>query len=219
VATGEIDLVLFDLGGVLIELGGVAPMRELAGIDSDDELWRRWLTCRWVRSFERGDCSADDFATGVITDWGLAVEAEVFLEVFRSWPIGPLDGADALVRRVRDSVPVGCLSNTNVLHWDDHFTEWPIFEAFDFRFLSFELGIVKPDRELFDRVAEMLPSPPERVLFLDDNLINVEGARAAGFVSHVARGVDEATDALISAGMLEPNFPSSSERNDVTDAR
>jgi HAD superfamily hydrolase (TIGR01509 family) len=205
VASGEIDLVLFDLGGVLIELGGVAPMRELAGIDSDDELWRRWLTCRWVRSFERGECSADDFATGVINDWGLAVEAEAFLDVFRSWPIGPLAGADALVQRVRDSVPVGCLSNTNVLHWDDHFTEWPIFEAFDYRFLSFELGIVKPDRALFDRVAEMLPSAPERVLFLDDNVINVEGARAAGFVSYVARGVDEATDALISAGVLRKN--------------
>ena len=210
--------MLFDLGGVLIELGGVAPMRELAGIDSDDELWRRWLTCRWVRSFERGECSADDFANGVITDWGLAVEADAFLDVFRSWPIGPLAGADALVQRVRDSVPVGCLSNTNVLHWDDHFTEWPIFEAFDFRFLSFELGIVKPDRELFDRVAELLPSPPERVLFLDDNVINVEGATAAGFVSYVARGVDEATDALVSAGVLrEGAF--ASERNDVTDAR
>jgi glucose-1-phosphatase len=205
VQTREIDLVLFDLGGVLIELGGVAPMRELAGIDRDDELWRRWLTCRWVRSFERGECSADEFASGVIADWGLAVEVDAFLDVFRSWPIGPLDGADALVRRVRDAVPVGCLSNTNVLHWDDHFTEWPIFEEFDFRFLSFELGIVKPDRELFDRVAEMLPSPPDRVLFLDDNLINVEGATAAGFVSRVVRGVDEATDALISAGVLREN--------------
>ena len=47
-------MVLFDLGGVLIELGGVAAMRELTGIESDDELWRRWLGCRWVRSYERG---------------------------------------------------------------------------------------------------------------------------------------------------------------------
>ena len=202
-ATGEIELVLFDLGGVLIELGGVAPMRELAGIDTDDELWRRWLTCRWVRSFERGECSADEFATGVIADWDLAVEAEAFLDVFRSWPIGPLAGADALVRRVRDAVPVGCLSNTNVLHWDDHFTQWPIFEAFDFRFLSFELGIVKPDRELFDRVAELLPTSADRVLFLDDNAINVEGAEAAGFRARHVKGVGAARSALIETGVLD----------------
>ena len=131
----------------------------------------------------------------------MSVEPDAFLDVFRSWPIGPLAGADALVHRVRETVPVGCLSNTNALHWDDHFTEWPIFDAFDFRFLSFELGIVKPDRELFDRVAPASRAA-HRVLFLDDNVINVDGATAAGFVASVVRGVEEATEALVSAGVL-----------------
>lgn len=66
-APPPIDIVLFDLGGVLIEFGGVEAMRALAGIDSDDELWRRWLTCRWVRSLERGDCSPADFAGGMVS--------------------------------------------------------------------------------------------------------------------------------------------------------
>ena len=52
--------------------------------------------------------------------------------------------------------------------------------------------MVKPDRDLFDRVASLLPVPRDRVLFLDDNTINVEGATAAGFVASRARGVDEA---------------------------
>ena len=198
-----IDLVLFDLGGVLIELGGVAAMMELAGIDTDDELWQRWLSCRWVRTFERGDCSADDFAAGVISDWALSVTPDGFLDAFRNWPIGPLPGAEALVLQVGETMPVGCLSNTNTLHWKDHFERWPILEGFDFRFLSFELGVVKPDRELFDRVAELLPMPPARVLFLDDNLINVAGASAAGFVARLARGVDEARDALVEAGVID----------------
>jgi HAD superfamily hydrolase (TIGR01509 family) len=203
VATGAIDVVLFDLGGVLIELGGVTSMMELAGIDTDDELWRRWLSCRWVRTFERGQCSDEDFAAGVIRDWELSVEPQTFLDAFRAWPIGPLPGAEVLVQQVRRCVPTGCLSNTNTLHWEQNFAKWPIFEAFDFRFLSFELGVVKPDRDLFDRVAEALPVPPDRVLFLDDNLINVEGATAAGFVGRHTRGVDEARDALIAAGVIE----------------
>ena len=48
------DVVLFDLGGVLVDFGGVQAMKELSGITDDDELWHRWLTCRWVREFERG---------------------------------------------------------------------------------------------------------------------------------------------------------------------
>jgi HAD superfamily hydrolase (TIGR01509 family) len=180
VETGSIDVVLFDLGGVLIDFGGVGPMKELAGIESDDELWRRWLTCRWVRSFERGHCSKEDFATGVIGDWGLPVKPQTFLDAFRSWPRGPLPGADTLLRNVQRTAPAGCLSNTNALHWQDNFARWPILDAFDFRFLSFELGHVKPDQELFDHVAHLLPSSPSRVLFLDDNSVTSTGPPPQG---------------------------------------
>lgn len=56
-ATGPVDIVLFDLGGVLIELGGVSALQEMAGIASDDQVWQRWLTSPWVRNFENGRCS------------------------------------------------------------------------------------------------------------------------------------------------------------------
>ena len=65
-ASGAVDIVLFDLGGVLIELGGVRALRELADIASDDEVWRRWLTCPWVRTFESGQSSTAEFADGVV---------------------------------------------------------------------------------------------------------------------------------------------------------
>lgn len=48
------EAVVFDLGGVLAEFGGMESMRRLSGIVDDEELWRRWLTCRWVRRFEGG---------------------------------------------------------------------------------------------------------------------------------------------------------------------
>jgi HAD superfamily hydrolase (TIGR01509 family) len=200
--SAEIDIVLFDLGGVLIDFAGVEPMKQLAGIDTDDELWQRWLTCRWVRTFERGQCSADDFASGMVSDWDLPIAPDAFLEEFRNWPGRILPGADVLLDHVRATAPAGCLSNTNALHWDDRFGRWPILDSFDFRFLSFQLGIVKPDRELFDRVAMLLPVPAGRVLFLDDNVVNVEGAIDAGFVARQVRGVDEARGALVDAGVL-----------------
>jgi putative hydrolase of the HAD superfamily len=195
--------VLFDLGGVLVDFGGVAPMRQLTGIESDDELWRRWLSCRWVRAFEQGQCSAEDFAAGVVGDWGLPVQPEAFLDAFRGWLGGPFPGADLLLQRTQQLVPVGCLSNTNILHWEQHFGRWPLLDAFDFRFLSFELGAVKPDQDAFDRVAQLLPAPRGRVLFLDDNAINVDGATAAGFAALTVHGVDEAQQALIDAGVLD----------------
>lgn len=198
----EIDVVLFDLGGVLFDFGGLGAMKSLAAIDDDEELWRRWLGCRWVRSFERGDCAAEEFAAGVVREWRLPVAPDEFLDAFRSWLGGPFVGADDLVRQTQHVVPVGCLSNTNALHWWDHERRWRLLTAFDVRFLSFQMGCVKPDREIFDRVAEVLAVPPDRVLFLDDNAINVEGAADAGFHALRAVGVEGARAHLADLGIL-----------------
>ncbi len=198
----RIDVVLFDLGGVLIELGGVAPMKEFAGIDEDDELWRRWLSCRWVREFERGECGVEDFARGVVDDWGLTITPAALIESFAAWPIGPFPGAIELVLATRERARVGCLSNTNALHWGDRFRHWPLTQHFDHAFLSFELGVVKPDREMFDVVAHQLGVDAGQILFIDDNRINVDAARAAGWRSERAVGVAETDRALVAHRIL-----------------
>jgi putative hydrolase of the HAD superfamily len=197
-----VEIVLFDLGGVLVELRGVAEMRALTTLATDDELWQRWLTCRWVRSFESGGCTAAEFAQGVVDDWALSITAEAYLARFRAWPTGPLPGAEALVAEVGRRVRVGCFSNTNALHYYE-FRHWPLVASFDDRFLSFDLGVLKPDREAFDRVAGVLPAPRDRVLFLDDNELNVQGALEAGFAARRVRGVEGARAALVAAGVLD----------------
>lgn len=199
---GRVDLALFDLGGVLIELRGVRAMLELTGIRSEEELWRRWLACRWVRRFESGGCSETEFAAGVVADWRLELSPADFLETFRAWPVGPLAGAAELVAETRASVATGCFSNTNALHWQGHIAAWPLAGLFDHRFLSFELGVLKPDVAAFAQVAGMLEIPAERVLFLDDNAANVAGAAAAGFQAIRVAGVAEARQRLAEAGVL-----------------
>jgi putative hydrolase of the HAD superfamily len=200
-----VEIVLFDLGGVLIEVTD-ASLRELgalSGIGTNDEVWRRWLACRWVRQFEAGGCGVEEFSHGFVDDWELAISPAEFLAVFGGWQHDPFPGAAELVGDVAAAgVRVGCLSNTNTHQWEAQFDGLPLVDAFEFRFLSFELGLVKPDRAIFDAVAARLPAPPERVLFLDDNAVNVEAASAFGFVARHVRGVDEARRALVERGVL-----------------
>jgi glucose-1-phosphatase len=198
----DLDFVLFDLGGVLVRLGGVGAMKNLAGIESDEELWHRWLTCRWVRSFERGMCSPDEFAAGMVADWDLAITAEEFIEGFRAWPEGLIDGAEMLVEEVGTRARVGCISNTNALHSSQVAHMGRLLDLFEIKFLSHELGLVKPDRELFDHVSAVLGVPPGRAVLLDDNAANVTQATVAGFVGIQVRGVDEARKALVDLGVL-----------------
>ncbi len=196
-AGAPIEVVLFDLGGVLVELGGAVPARELTGIDDDDEVRRRWLTCRWVREFERGTCTSEAFAAGVVADWSLPITPDEYLERFAAWPRGPFSGAAALIAATANHAVVGCLSNTNSLH-SQRFTESEIGALFDHAFYSYEFGAVKPDRELFDAVGARLGVEPSRILLLDDSQLNVDGARASGWSAERVVGVDEAAAVLMS---------------------
>ncbi len=197
-----VEIVLFDLGGVLLEVGGVAPMRELSGIETDEELWARWLGCRWVQQLEAGRCTPDEFAAGVVADWELTVSPSDFLAAFGAWVNQPFPGAPELVAETGGVARLGCLSNTNAFQWDAHFGALPLMGAFEFRFLSFELGLVKPDPAIFAAVAAGLPVPAERVLFLDDNAVNVDAAAAHGFAARHVRGIGEARRALVDTGVL-----------------
>jgi len=195
VSATKTQIVLFDLGGVLVNYRGVSQMGKFAGITDPDEVWERWLSCKWVRSFEAGGCSELAFATGMVDDWGLKMSPAAYLEEFRSWPTGVLPGADKLVSEVKSSVPVSCFSNTNALHWESVQT-WPLMSLFDHAFLSFQMGVVKPDRDAFERVASALSLPRRGILFLDDNQLNIEAAIELGFSAIRVTGVIEARRAL-----------------------
>jgi len=101
-------------------------------------------------------------------------------------------------------VPGACFSNTNELHWTHQRDAWRLREMFQHTFVSHEMGLVKPDPEAFLHVIEALGCAPDRVLFLDDNALNVDGARAVGIDAHRADGVDAAREILRERGLLKP---------------
>ena len=198
----QVEFVLFDLGGVLIELGGVASLQELTQSVGDEIMWHRWLTSPWVRRFEKGECSESEFSTGFVDEWQLDLPPQRFLDIFRDWPIGPFPGTEELLVEVQQSVPIGCLSNTNSMHWSYQSSQWPILGLFDFRFLSFELGLVKPDLAIFEAVADRLPVSRERILYFDDVALNADAARSFGFRSEQVRGIDEVRAVLLDVGLI-----------------
>ena len=196
-------VVLFDLGGVLVDFTGTAPLlRWLEGRLTPEQIWPLWLRSPAVRAFERGAVAPDVFADRLIADLGLPVDRRQFLDDFAEWPIALYPGAADLVARIPPSYVRGTLSNTNVVHWP-RIEKWlKAGGPFDHHFPSHLTGKLKPDREVFAHVAETLACAPSAILFLDDQPLNVEAARAAGLRSVQARGVAGAESALVEAGVL-----------------
>lgn len=193
---------MFDMGGVLVELG---PLPELLGAPDLDpaEFWRRWLRSDAVRAFELGRTDLSTFAVAAVVDLGLSLDPEEFARRFVGWPRGLFPGAADLVRSVRAGVTVGIVSNTNAAHWRDQIDAEVVRSLGTHHFLSFELGLIKPDADYFDHLVDELGGEPGRILFLDDNLINVEGARSRGLIGEVVKGPGEARAVLERFELLE----------------
>jgi HAD superfamily hydrolase (TIGR01509 family) len=204
-APSDIRVLLFDVGGVLVQLSGVEAMLEwLDNRISEDEFWRRWLQSVPVRQFETGQIDADEFAIGVTSEFGLPVEPRQFLEAFIRWPTGLYPGTLEMLARIPSSYQRAVLSNSNALHWPRVQTEMQLGAAFDNNFVSHLTGRIKPDAAAFEHVMESLGCSPASVLFLDDNLLNVDAAKRVGMQAVRVRGIDETRLALIERKIIEP---------------
>jgi putative hydrolase of the HAD superfamily len=196
-------VVLFDVGGVLVELSGVATL--LAWLDhriTAQELWHLWLHSPSVRRFETGRIDARQFADGVLAELRLDVDAGRFLESFAHWPSALYPGALEMIERIPPHYRRALLSNSNVLHWQRVLDEMGLGAVFEHRFASHLMGKIKPDAEAFEHVLDSLGCRASQVLFLDDNALNVQAARSLGMRAQQVRGVHEAQLSLQQAGII-----------------
>lgn len=177
-----IEVVIFDLGGVLVRTEDRSPRQLLAeslGLSYDD-LDRAVFSSESYRRAQLGEISVERHWQIVLEDLDVPPQdREHFKAQF--W------GGDRLdvqlvdyIRALRSRYRTALLSNyssdlrallTNV---------WRIEDAFDEIFISAELGMMKPDKKIFHHVVKRLGVPVQKVVFVDDFPINVEGARDAG---------------------------------------
>lgn len=196
-ARDEIEVILFDVGGVLVEVDGIDAILEWLGHRiTAEEVWRIWLASPSARAFETGRIAPEVFAAGMVAELELDIPATAFLEAFVTWPARLYPGTLELLARIPPRYRRAALSNTNVLHWPRVTGELGLGAGFEQCFLSHVTGKIKPDREAFEHAAAELRCPPSRIVFLDDNLVNVEAARAIGMRAVQARGLAEARRAL-----------------------
>lgn len=188
------SLLLFDLGGVLIENSTFKRLNHLMGEPKDFvALKHLWLTSPSVRRFELGDGSPYEFAVSFIAEWSICLSPEAFLEEFYSWPSGFYPEARNTLHSLRQKYRVGCLSNSNVLHWEKF---GGFKDDFDIAISSHQLGAIKPDNEAFLKALETCSAKPSEVFFFDDSTANIYAAKSLGIKSFHVDGFDSLLNVL-----------------------
>jgi putative hydrolase of the HAD superfamily len=197
------DAVLFDLGGIVVDVGGVERMLQWCPALPDTEtLWRRWIESPSVRGYEAGRLAREAFARGVVDEFSLPVDERTFLDAFASWPRRVYDGAAELLDELRPRHLLASLSNTNELHWQRFRDEWNLPALFHHNFPSYAVGRLKPDADYFEHVLATIGVERGRALFVDDNAINVEAAQRVGLVARRALGPQGVREVLVGLGVL-----------------
>lgn len=191
----NIELILFDLGGVLVNPSGVTTMLEWTG-KSVSELWDLWLKSESVRAFESGQIDRETFSKDVIEEFSIDISPDFFMEAFSGWADTLYPGAKELLEKLSGNYKLASLSNTNEVHWEILTEDLNLDDCFDYNFPSHITGLLKPDEDPFENVASTLGLDFQNILFFDDNLPNVRTAEKLGMKTHQTMGLDAVIDAL-----------------------
>jgi epoxide hydrolase-like predicted phosphatase len=174
-----IKTVIFDLGGVLVRTENPEPRRLLA--ERFDMTYQEIVELVYgsltAARATRGEISAQDHKRAVLQTLNLPQDSfKSFRDEF--WAGDVLDqGLVELIDSLRLKYTTALLSNA----WDDLRplleSYWKIDRVFDHIFISAELGLAKPDPEIYQTVITALNQDPSEMVFIDDFIENVQAAR------------------------------------------
>ena len=198
-----ITLMLFDLGGVLVDFSGPRELGQFLRTPSTPaEILKRWVSCPHTDAFERGLLSPQDWAERFVRDWDSTLEPDEFLKAFRMMSRCVLPGARELLDELRPRFRLAVLSNSNELHWERNANELKVLDLFEFAISSHQVGLCKPDPEIYKIALERAQLEPDAVMFFDDLAANVDAAASLGIRARQVHGVDGIREALIKENIL-----------------
>ena len=190
---GEFRGIVSDWGGVLTTpiLTTITAWIKAEGIDWDSyrDVMRPWVSQAYdsdgrpnpIHALERGECSGPEFeqilAARLLRVDGTAGAAEGLLRRMFAASL-PVPAMYDTIRTLRAAgFSTALLSNS----WGcDEYPRADFPGLFDTVVLSGEVGMRKPEKEIFLHAAETLGLAPAECVFVDDMEANVAAARACG---------------------------------------
>lgn len=195
-------VVCFDYGEVLSHSPSQHDKDALVAVAGirREELSRFW-DAYWERRppLDQGVVSVDEYWRGLGEelgrDWNLAARQRLWVADFRSWiSIDP--GMVPLLEELRDGgTRLALLSNAG-FDFGDPFRRAPTATLFERIFVSAELGMLKPDPAIYERVCDELGVGISEFVFIDNKAENVEPVIALGGRGHHYTAHDSLRDFL-----------------------
>lgn len=202
--TFPFEVILFDVGGVLLTNGWDTHERELAieqfHLDDGFELRHHQLYPSW----ERGDINAGAYLDATVFNQPRSFSRDEFFAFILAQSKPLADSAIGTLQELAASnkCMLGAFNNEARETNKYRFETFGLFRYFKVALSSCYLGLRKPDRPIYEKALEMLGRPANKILFIDDREENVAGAIDAGMQAIRFSGEQPLRKDLANLGVL-----------------
>lgn len=187
----SIKNVVFDFGQVLVYFQPSYMVGAYVSDEADKALIEEVVFDRlyWDR-LDSGDISDEEVVSAIKTRLPERLW-DVSEKIYYNWiyNIPEIEGMSELIDRIKNryNVKVYLLSNISN-YFASYSEEIPILKKLDGCVFSAPIGIVKPNREIFEHLCKAYKLSPEETLFIDDRADNIEGALRCGLKGYIFDG-------------------------------
>ncbi len=186
----KIKNIIFDLGNVVIDIdpqltyeafAAISPSKtapEIEELIKDKKLWH---------SYEKGNINDTDFRDLMRIELDLEATDEEIDEAFNALLLDIEPERINLIEKLGKKYRIFVLSNTSQIHMiefenilkkcTERDTIWNLFEK---PYFSFDMGMLKPEPEIYESVLKKSKLEPSQTLFIDDLKPNIEAAKLLG---------------------------------------
>ena len=199
------DAILFDVGGVLLTNGWDHVERAI--VLQQFHLDRTEFEARHPQPYdawERDAITAKEYLDATVFYQPRAFSHEEFLDAICAQSKLLADGSMGILQELAasDKCTLGVLNNEARATNEYRFKTFGIRQHVKLAFSSCYLGLRKPGQAIYNRALDILGTPAERVLFIDDRAENVASAEAAGMEAILFTGADALRSELANLGVL-----------------
>lgn len=196
--------VVFDLGMVLVPFDYKIMVKRLEDVEPGlgnhfIESYRNNYEVH--RDFERGAISNDDFVDLMLKVIDYKIDPETFKKFYSEIFTFNQDVID-LLPVIKKNYRLFLLSNTNAIHQQYGWKDFPFIQHFEKLILSHEVGAVKPEEKIYRSVEAASGLPSEEHIFIDDIKEYAEAAIKFGWGGIQFTGYDDLVSNLQSKGIL-----------------
>lgn len=182
------NIYLFDLGGVIFHLNyqkTYKAFEQILGM-THQQFFNQFHQPAFFDQHERGEISDESFLQN-FKDLNPHLNHQEIINAWNAMLIGiPEENLD-FMQQLSQNADLYLLSNTNNLHWEkvqellDEKNQTKRFNnCFKNVFLSFELGMRKPEARIYQHCLSKIGVDAQDITFIDDNYHNIAQAKNCG---------------------------------------